>query len=112
MLLVPDSHTEDFFRPSRRLPEIVVVQPTEDGTLADSTILIHQAGNLLLDSLMWPLTVVECDVLFGNSLDLTSANQRKLSSTSLLNDRKKRSIILFMFGASTPVVADTRLHAR
>jgi hypothetical protein len=69
-------------------------------------------GSLLLDSLMWPLTVAERDVLRENSLDLSPAISRQLSSASFLNDPKKHSMILFMFGTSTPLLADIRWYAR
>ena len=70
--------TGDFFHPSRRLSVVVMMQPTQDGALADGTAHDSRSSrprDLLLDSLMRSLTIVEGDILLQNPLDLTSANQ-------------------------------------
>ena len=75
------ARTGDFFHPSRRLSVIVMVQPAQDRTPANSTtyfLRFTRIWDLLLKPLMWSLAVVEGNVFLQNPLDLTSANQQKI----------------------------------
>jgi hypothetical protein len=58
-----------------------MVEPTENGALADGTIhfpCFTGFRDLLLNPLMRSLTVMEGDVLLENPLDLSSANKQKI----------------------------------
>jgi hypothetical protein len=58
-----------------------MVQPAHDRTPANSTtyfLRFSRIRDLLPDSLMWALAVVESDVLLENRLDLNPANQQKI----------------------------------
>ena len=64
----------DLFRTSRGLPETVVVESAEHGSLADGTrrsLGFTGLRDLLVDPLMRSLGVVEGDVLLQNVLNLT-----------------------------------------
>jgi len=57
------------------------MQPTQDGALADGTAHDSRSSpsrDLLLDSLMRSLTIMEGNVLLQNPLDLSSANEQEI----------------------------------
>jgi hypothetical protein len=85
----------------------MVIQPIRNSTLADSITSpprFTRLRNLLLNPLMRSLTIIERDIFFQNSLDLTLTGQQKTVQRLSSHWTHIRSMMLSMSRASPPVL--------